>query len=155
MNLILWKAADLTQGTVIERASSQIPIEQHGWLRWRFTKTLKWSLKWIAIDWNQSLQQKLSQIKSAVWEPCMSFDFRFNQRFFEKSASENHHSLCYWPTINNWICSKFQVLSSHIWGRWPAWRRLRGKFTKRKYFNQSIFCCRELWCNLPHLHIWL
>ena len=37
--------------------------------------------------------------------------------FFELSASQNRHLVCYWQTINNStskICLKFQFLSSHF-----------------------------------------
>ena len=37
--------------------------------------------------------------------------------FFQQSASETHHSLGYWPSINNWIlkiCPKVQDLNSYL-----------------------------------------
>ena len=37
--------------------------------------------------------------------------------FFQQSASETHHSLSYWPSINNWIlkiCPKVQDLNSYL-----------------------------------------
>ena len=45
-----------------------------------------------------------------------SFEF-WSQDFFQRSATENKHLLCYWPTTHNLIsktCYNFQVLSSQF-----------------------------------------
>ena len=86
------------------------------------SKSWKQPLEWTWIDHYQSLQQELWQMKKEVRTPhkdlywLAGFEFQF-KGFFQQSASENHHPLCYGQTIKHpslEICPRLQVLSFHF-----------------------------------------
>ena len=118
---------------------------------WATACQLEMILAWFWINSNQSLQPSWFQMKCYIWKACSYLHWEDKpwfsiQRFFEQSATQKNHLLCYQIVIHNliWkICPKFKVPSPHFSEDNELLNEHRA-FARENNFNSSLYQCNNM-----------